>query len=218
MIEIQQIKAARALLNWTQTDLAVKSGISLPAIANIERYVSEPRQNTLTCLKEAFEKEGIVFMQPSGVQLIPEHFDVKVWEGHGSQVSLWNDIFCEFKFHENNELLIAHVSDTPLVDRYPEETAIYLKTLDEMSVQRCILLCEGDDNIIGNNPNWYRQIPKMLFTQMPHYIYGNKVALLVWSLKKVICINNKDIADAHRQQFRQNWKVAKPLKNFISIL
>ncbi|SDR49714.1 Helix-turn-helix [Rhizobiales bacterium GAS191] len=35
-VSVRQIKAARALLGWSQEDLAVRSGISYPTIARLE--------------------------------------------------------------------------------------------------------------------------------------------------------------------------------------
>jgi transcriptional regulator with XRE-family HTH domain len=52
MISIQQIKAARALLEWRQEDLAKKSGLSLAAINKLERGLVSPRQFTLNILQQ----------------------------------------------------------------------------------------------------------------------------------------------------------------------
>lgn len=56
-----QIKAARALLGWKQTDLAEKSGVSLPSIKNIERSATDPRMSTMNALQAAFEAAGLKF-------------------------------------------------------------------------------------------------------------------------------------------------------------
>ena len=47
MITFQQVKAARALLGWKQSDLAKASGMSLPAIARLEQGGSSPRFDTI---------------------------------------------------------------------------------------------------------------------------------------------------------------------------
>ena len=41
MVSIRQIKAARALLGWSQQDLASHSGISYPTIARLEAKEGE---------------------------------------------------------------------------------------------------------------------------------------------------------------------------------
>ncbi|HEY1096410.1 MAG TPA: helix-turn-helix transcriptional regulator, partial [Alphaproteobacteria bacterium] len=53
MITAEQIKAARALLNWKQSDLARESGVSLPSINNIERNIGSPRLDTLQSIQTA---------------------------------------------------------------------------------------------------------------------------------------------------------------------
>jgi predicted transcriptional regulator len=63
MIEPAQIRAARALLNWKQTDLAEKSGVSEPTIKNIERGATDPRTSTLRAIQFALEAGGVVFME-----------------------------------------------------------------------------------------------------------------------------------------------------------
>lgn len=59
-----QIRAARALLGWKQTDLASASGVSEISIKNIERGATDPRGSTLAAIQDAFSKAGVVFMDP----------------------------------------------------------------------------------------------------------------------------------------------------------
>jgi transcriptional regulator with XRE-family HTH domain len=64
MIQSAQIRAARALLDWTARELAERSGVSLATIQRLERQsgipVSHPR--TLADLKRAFEEAGVEFI------------------------------------------------------------------------------------------------------------------------------------------------------------
>ena len=64
MITPAQIRAARALLGWKQTDLAAKSHVSEISIKNIERGATDPRTSTLSALQAAFDKAGVVFLDP----------------------------------------------------------------------------------------------------------------------------------------------------------
>lgn len=59
-----QIRAARCLLGWKQTDLAEASRISEISIKNIERGATDPRASTLTAIKQAFEYAGLIFLEP----------------------------------------------------------------------------------------------------------------------------------------------------------
>lgn len=68
MITAGQIRAARALLGWKQTDLAEKSGISEITVKNIERGQTDSRASTLGAIQAAFDKAGVVFLDPGDVR------------------------------------------------------------------------------------------------------------------------------------------------------
>jgi DNA-binding XRE family transcriptional regulator len=56
-----QIRAARALIGWTQNELAVVASVSEMSIKNIERDSANPRVSTLASIKRALEAAGIEF-------------------------------------------------------------------------------------------------------------------------------------------------------------
>jgi len=64
MITPAQIRAARALIGWKQTDLAEASGISEMSIKNIERGLTDARSSTIAALQAAFLTAGVVFLEP----------------------------------------------------------------------------------------------------------------------------------------------------------
>lgn len=62
MITRAQIRAARALIDWTQTDLARASGVSRVAIKNLERGATDPRLSTISNIRAAFDQAGVIFL------------------------------------------------------------------------------------------------------------------------------------------------------------
>lgn len=64
MITPAQIRAARALIGWKQSDLASESGVSEISIKNIERGATDARSSTLASIQSAFTKAGVVFLDP----------------------------------------------------------------------------------------------------------------------------------------------------------
>jgi transcriptional regulator with XRE-family HTH domain len=64
MVTVRQLKAARALLGWSQTDLSKKSGVSLPTIASLEQAEGELRGREATRKKlfAAFNRAGLTFL------------------------------------------------------------------------------------------------------------------------------------------------------------
>jgi predicted transcriptional regulator len=65
---IRQIKAARALLGWSQSDLARRSGISEPTIARLESVDGKlgGREETVRKIRAALENGGIEFIHENG--------------------------------------------------------------------------------------------------------------------------------------------------------
>jgi predicted transcriptional regulator len=68
MLTAGQIRAARALLDWKQSDLAKASGVAEVTIKKIERGGIDPRASTLDALQRAFDKVGVLFLETGDVR------------------------------------------------------------------------------------------------------------------------------------------------------
>jgi len=68
LITIRQIKAARALLAWSQADLARHSGVSEPTVARLESFDGElrGREQTVEKIRRAIEAAGVEFISENG--------------------------------------------------------------------------------------------------------------------------------------------------------
>ncbi|WP_353005226.1 helix-turn-helix transcriptional regulator [Mesorhizobium sp. M0761] len=62
----QQIRAARALIDWTREDLANASGVTVRTLARIESSQTLPRTATLQAISSALEAAGIEFISQNG--------------------------------------------------------------------------------------------------------------------------------------------------------
>lgn len=62
MISPEQIRAARQLIGWKQTDLADASGVSEISVKNIERGATDARGSTLAKIERAFREAGVIFL------------------------------------------------------------------------------------------------------------------------------------------------------------
>ena len=67
-VSIRQVKAARALLGWSQSDLAERSGISLPTVKRLETSEGEigGRASTGDAIRAALEAAGVLFIAENG--------------------------------------------------------------------------------------------------------------------------------------------------------
>jgi transcriptional regulator with XRE-family HTH domain len=67
LISVEQLRAARSLLGWSQSELAARAGLSLPTVKRLEggfgpRVSDEAR----TKLQRAIEAAGIEFIDENG--------------------------------------------------------------------------------------------------------------------------------------------------------
>ena len=67
-VSIRQIKSARALLDWSQQDLAFAAGVSEPTVKRLEAVDGRlgGREATIQKLLNALAREGIEFIAENG--------------------------------------------------------------------------------------------------------------------------------------------------------
>jgi transcriptional regulator with XRE-family HTH domain len=61
-----QCRAARGLLGWSQTQLALESKVATKTIADFERQTRTPFDRTLTDVRRALEGAGVEFIPENG--------------------------------------------------------------------------------------------------------------------------------------------------------
>ncbi len=203
MINPRQIRAARALLNWNQTQLADMAGIARSSIKNIENEITAPRLDSAVAIQQAFENHGVEFLPGSGVRLRNEM--VTVLEGEDANDKLLNDVYSTLS-GTGGEVLITGVRE--ITDKDSAEfkrMAAHVERLDKINVTERILLEEGDDHYIAP---WecYRWIPKEYFSPVPFQLYGNKLALISWGPpQQIVIIENSLFAASFRDLFNFAW-------------
>jgi len=69
----EQIRAARALLGWTASDLAEKSGVSYPTVQRLDATKGPVggRYETVEAIRKALEAHGVQFLDGGEVAVGP---------------------------------------------------------------------------------------------------------------------------------------------------
>lgn len=65
-ISPRQIRAGRALIDWTREDLAKASGLTVRTLTRVENSQTTSRRTTLEALRAALEDGGIEFIPENG--------------------------------------------------------------------------------------------------------------------------------------------------------
>ncbi len=219
MPSIEQIRAARALIGWSQGDLADKAGLSQTGIARIENGTNQPNSTTIEKIRSAFDKADIEFIAESGVK--KRTGEVKTLRGVDGLKSLVNDIYETTKdAYENKEDVKDYVY---LYNANPENWHKWLgkdwwdmhsERMSKMhsKIQR-LLVSEANTYFISSAFSEHRAFPADLFNDQSIYAYGGKLAFVTFGNDVVIQIlENKSFCRGFRVLFDIAWQdIAKPL-------
>jgi transcriptional regulator with XRE-family HTH domain len=66
MITPAQCRAARALLDWSQQQLAIAARVGVVTVRQFEGGAAQPRRATLDVVQRALEAAGVVFIAANG--------------------------------------------------------------------------------------------------------------------------------------------------------
>jgi transcriptional regulator with XRE-family HTH domain len=65
-ISPEQCRAARGLVNWSQSDLAKAADMARSTVTDFERGAREPIPNNLTAIRSVLEAAGVEFIPENG--------------------------------------------------------------------------------------------------------------------------------------------------------
>lgn len=213
MITPDQIRAARALKGWSQTDLAERTGLAVPTIANIEISKQEPGVKTIDKIVRAFDVNGIEFIGDRGVQCKEQN--TQVFKGQEQFRLFYDVIYCALK-NNNEDVLVGNVDEKEFVRFLDEETLLlHVKRMQELNAHYKILLCEEDYYFPVTVYAEYRWVKKEDFSSIPFYVFADKLAIILWLDEPLVfLINDAKAANVYKEKFLEQWKNAKkPPKN-----
>ncbi len=203
MINAKQIRAARALLNWNQTQLADMAGVARSSIKNIENELTAPRADSAQAIQEAFENHGVEFLPGSGVRLRNEM--VTVLEGPDANNKLLEDVYATMSTCGGEVLITGLKEFTDKNSQDYQRVAKHIERLARINVTERVLLEEGDTDFISPWES-YRWIPQKYFSTTPFQLYGDKLALISWGPpQQIVIIENALFAASFRNLFNFAW-------------
>jgi len=211
MITHSQIKAGRALLNFTQEDLAKRAGVTQITVANLETGRSRGSESTLRRIQKALELAGVEFIT-GGVRLTDTIF--QTIEGSDCFLRLLDDVYFSLKDSQKKAVIFTGCDERK---NTPEVTETICRIL-RAGIKMRMIIEEGNDYILGDL-DCYRQIPKKYFQNLVTVAYADKYAIVVYSLDvfRVHIINHPNVARAHRGMFEMLWSMGtKPTKSSAS--
>lgn len=203
-ISFRQIRAARALLDWSQEDLAENSGLSIATIRKIETGHISPRDKTMGSIVSAMEQANVEFTPSMGVRLRSN--EITVIDGEDAYLRLLDDIFHTMK-DRGGEVLVWNADNSVS----PQSVVDSEVRMRRSGIKFRFLVEEGDTHLYFPLDE-YRWVPKKYYRNTVQEVYGNKVALSLYpnmttqKVKGVITIDSAPLAESMRNAFNFMWE------------
>jgi len=212
-IHVNQIRAARGLLGWSQKELAKRSGVSDVSIINYEKGKRTPHQNTLNKIIQAFEFGGVDFTEDGGVR--PRQGRIVTYEGREGFIRFFEDIYETAENHENPDLCTTMHEKDLYGYWLGEYEFAHNEMMAKLDIKERILTSETDSHLSSATYSEYRRIPQNIFSDNSFYIYGNKLAFVNF-LKdreevKVTVVDCRQVSDNMRKMFEMVWEMSTAL-------
>lgn len=202
---------ARALLNWTQPELADRCELAPMTISKFEKQASDytPEARTLEKMATVFEVAGLEFTSGDGVKR--RENTVKVYEGKQGFWDFYDDIY-ETARTVGGEFCVNNVSETVFESWLQEKAEPYKANMAELTdrMHMKIIVQEGDEFFTATKYAEYRWAKEDQFSNASFYVYGDKLAILLFKEDNVFVyvIEEKRVADEYRRQFAKLWEQA----------
>lgn len=210
-----QCRAARALLNWSQPELAERCDIHVQTISNFEKESGSPSKTTLEKISLVFESSNIQFIEQDGVRL--KTSSLTHYAGQAGYHEFYEDVYKTTR-DNGSDIQVANVDEILFTDWLGIDIALKHKQRmhdlwKETPFTFQILVEEGDTDLGIAEIAQYKWTQKSRFADIPFYIYGQKLAIILFedSDVNVYVINNPKIADAYRRQFKVLWDQGIPI-------
>lgn len=207
-ISTAQIRGARGLLNWGQSDLSERTGISTTSIGSIENGISIPRESSLNAIRKAFEDAGIEFLPNDGVRFI--RGDVRVVRGKQGFIEFFDSVYDTLRVLKDAEVFVSNVEEEKFIKLAGSTAEGHIKRMSLLKhIRYKVLLKEGDTNFIADGYTEYKWLPKDYFYSVPFYAFGSKLAIILFDVEPVIIIHNfPSVTEAFKIQFKAMWENA----------
>jgi len=210
LITADQIRAARALKNWSQTDLAERTGLAVPTIANIELGKQMPGKSTIEKIIDAFSVSGIHFTK-NGVEFSQNEIFSLIGDGK----------FKNFLFDALQTLQQLPPKDRVFMAINAEDIATTQEEIDlyaEMLKNKISLKRIVSEKAIINISQFDTKVIQHKYSDDKGavFLFANKIGFYTGKDEDqeptTLIVTNARIAEIYRKTFTYMWDSLSPAK------
>lgn len=210
IVNPNQIRAARALLDWTVAQLGEKVGVGATMISAIETSRSSGSKDVLTAIIYAFQAAGVELTEDGGVR--PRQNRIENYRGPEGFRAFFDEVYKTAKEHYNPKISITSNNEADY-ERWLGAAfdSMHMKRIAELKRENFrVLLRDQDTYLPCINYCDYKWVPSEQFADVSLYIYGDKVGFVEFTENdvRVTVVDNKAVTEAIRKMFDLAWDKA----------
>lgn len=211
MISPAQIRAARALLGWSQTQLIRAVRLTPAALSRLESGQAKGRANTLQRLENTLTQAGIEFTDGEGVKLRQKTVGLVQYDGRDAISCMQDDIYVTMMRAGARTMYLNGVDERRFMKASPASLSQIQKKIEKAGIRQKILIQDGDRYfVMPTEVASYKWISSELFGHVPTIIFDRKVAVIFWGPPtQVVVMENAALAETYLKQFNAMWRMAK---------
>lgn len=194
------IQESRKEKGLTQEDLARRADVPYTTLTKIESgAIKNPSAKVVSKLAAALGVSLDTLVVP------------RIYEGPESVQQIFDDVLGT-PIAPGDFMCISGIDEQRYLEHTSDGVIRFVAELKEKGISQKLLSCEGDTVFLDGDHLEYRWIPKKFYSPVPIYVYGNKVATLIWGPPvSSMVIENASLAEAYRRQFLFIWEHATPV-------
>lgn len=197
MISGEQIRAARAYMGWSQTELGERANCSLSTIAKLERLEGDVGTDILEKIQYAFEKEGMFFTEDGLKKRNTAMYEI---EGENWWLRVLDDVYQSTIDQKNAEVLLFCADDR----ESPRDVNKMWTKIRNAGAGMRQLVREGNTYLLGPVKE-YRWIPREYFENHVTMVYADKVCFCAENNTKAAIFKDHRQATTFRNLFNLLW-------------
>lgn len=206
----QQIKAARAWIDWSREDLAEKSGVSSATIRNLERGNISMR--SAADVRAALEQVGFQFHGQTGFSF--QNKESRIYDGVHSREDFFEDLLATVR-EKGGEIVAIFESQTHLLQAFGVSNAdrtTRFEQVGKLATAKC-LLADARQLPLSVASFQFRTSPQMRLSPGASLVYGDKTAIIMTDGMSFTIHVTRDIGIAQNglKQFAAAWDTAMPV-------
>lgn len=211
MPTLEQIRAARALLGWSQKDLADRAGLSQTGIARIENGSHKPNSATIEKIAAAFDRADIEFLGTRGVEKRANSFET--WEGQSGLHRFLDDVY-ETLAVQGGGFCVFNASPQKWVDFMAEDKwRIHKERMEAIKdkIMGKIIIQRNDMHFWAHDYAEYRWFSGNDYDENKTlYSYGDRLAFLDFGEQSLVItvMKRAEFAQGFRSLFDAAWQQA----------